>query len=617
MIDPQQVQRLFSERKKERTRLMGTWQEIIDLANGDIHVNVAELDENHKATVVNLFPSGLAQFAQRAGSVQPSQVWPPLRDGFQGSEDRAEQRRKAGEGWWDMQDINIMDRQRYLYYFGFGCMPVSLGPTSMKKNDKREIPFWKIRNPLMSFPAPRDDVLDIEPSDSIFACQRSRRWLQVGYPNQLRAVSPMTERNARPDDMFDVLIYEDCEQIAVVLCGRNTADREIWTPTGPVQSTACTMLEWTENRAECSLSVFPGRLTLDRMQGALDQMAPAYRQAARLNALNELAIVRGIFPDKYLQGHPGDPQAPEVITEANGIRGTMGEVAHGTVITVAPSVGSAQMADMAIDRLERSQRLAAGLPSELGGESGSNIRTARRGEMVLGAAIDMPLQEAQELMAQSKAAELRIGAAIMCGYFGSKKTSFYVPKNGKMPKVLDYTPEDAFETDEVYVKYSFPGMDASQVPIALGQRINEGLMSIETAMETDPLIEDPTLERLRIQQESLNRALLASLDQGVQQGTVGPDEIAQIVEASYTSKDQLYAIVRKIHQQMQAQQAAMQQQAPSAPPNMPGLGPQAGPGSQGPPPNQGLAQILGALRAPAGMSKSENAGQQQPQQQVA
>src|SRR6185437_255687 len=190
------------------------------------------------------------------------------------------------------------------------------------------------------------------------------------------------------------------------------------------------------------------------------------------------AIVRSIFPKEYLQGHPGDPQSPEVITEANGLMGIMGEVAHGQVVAISPAIGSAQMADMAIDRLERSQRLAAGLPAELGGESGSNIRTARRGEMVLGAAIDMPLQEMQELMAQSKEAELRIATAIMTGYYGSKKTSFYVPRNGKLPKILDYTPDETFETDEVYVKYSFPDMDASQGPIALRRRINDGLMSI-------------------------------------------------------------------------------------------------------------------------------------------
>jgi hypothetical protein len=610
VIDPQQIQRLFQERKHERAKMMGTWQEIIDLANGDIHVHVAELDESRKATVVNLFPAGLSQFAQRAGSVQPDQSWPPLRDGFDNSENRAHDRRSAGLAWWTMNNINIMDRQRFLYGFGFGEFPVSLSPVSLSRADKRQIPHWRIRNPFMSFPAPRDDILDIEPCDAIFACQRSRRWLTDNYPAQLRAVTSQNDREIRPDDMFDVLEYSDYEEIVIVLCSRASASTDnLWTPNGNVGTSVCTVLERVPNKANCPLAVFPGRLTLDRIQGALDQMVPAYRQAARLNALNELAIVRGVFPHTYLQGYPSDPQHPEVITEAKPMMGIMGEVAHGQVITVAPAVGAAQMADMAIDRSERSQRIASGLPSEVNGESGSNIRTARRGEMVLGAAIDMPLQEMQELMAHSKEAELRIAVAVQCGYFGSKKTSFYVPRNGRLPKVLDYTPEDAFETDEVYVKYAFPGMDASQVPIALGQRINEGLMSIETAMETDPLIEDPTLERLRIQQESLTRALLASLDQGVQQGVVGPDMMAQIVQASFESKEQLYQVVQRVHQQVQAQQAAQQQGGPQPPP---GLGPPAGPGSQGPPPNQGLGQVLQALRAPANQSKTETAPPQAP-----
>src|SRR6185437_10116611 len=162
---------------------------------------VAEIDESKQATVVNLFPSGLSQFAQRAGSVQPDQSWPPLRDGFDGSENRARDRRQAGLGWWSMNNQNIMDRQRFLYGFGFGQFPVSLHPTALNKRDKREMPHWRIRNPFMSFPSPRDDVLDIEPPDSIFASQRSRRWLDANYPAQLRAVTPTTERNARPDDM--------------------------------------------------------------------------------------------------------------------------------------------------------------------------------------------------------------------------------------------------------------------------------------------------------------------------------------------------------------------------------------------------------------------------------
>lgn len=621
-IAAEEIQHLYTERKKERSALLGRWQEVIEMANGDVSVQVAELDEHKRATVVNLFPGGLEALATRAASVQPDQVWPPLRDGFQGSEDRARDRRQAGLGWWDMQNIGLQDRLRYRYYFGFGTDPVTILPTSASAFDMRDIPHWRTRSPLTAFPAPCDDSLSIEPADIIFACKRSRAWLQSRYPGALAQLSSGPADQQRRDDMFDVLEYLDCDEIVLACCGQaSKAGSGLWTPPGETRGAAAVILERMDNKAGITLAVAPGRITLDRLQGALDQMIPAHRQAARLNALNELAIVRGIFQNEWLQGHPGDPQSPEIINYANGMTGVIGEVAHGAIVAIGPAVGAAQMADMAIDRLERSQRIGVGLPAEVSGESGSNIRTARRGEQVLGSAIDMPIQEAQEIMAASKEAELRRAVAVMKGWFGGKKTSFYVPRDGTIPKLTDYTPNETFETDENYVKFSMPGTDANSLVIALGQRVNMGTMSIQTAMETDPVIEDPTVERDRVEMEGILRALLASIEQGVQQGSIGPPEIAAIAKAKYGSHEQLWDVVIKVHNDMQAQQAAQAQAPPGSPAGQPGIGPGGQPPAggaapnpfQGPPSSPALASILGNLRAPANQSASEQAGNQPPQ----
>lgn len=620
MISVEQIHSLYMERKKADEPVLSRMRSIAELANGEVHVVHPELDINEKATVVNLFPGGLDALATRTASMQPDQVWPPVRDGIQSSEVRARDRRAAGLAWWDMQDINLSDRQRFRYYFGYGCMPVTILPTAVSPLDKRDIPHWRARSPLTAYPAPREDHTDMEPSDAIFACRRSRKWLETKYGAQMARLDTGPRDSARPDDLFDVLEYIDCDEIVLCCAGRSERQGGLWTPSGYVQASACVELERSPNRAGIPLAVFPGRITLDRLQGALDQMLPAHQKAAKLDSLNLLAITRGIFPDTYVVGHPGDPQSPEIITDANGMMGIIGEVAHGQVITLGNAPAAAQAADMAIDRLERSQRVDVGIPAETSGESGSNIRTARRGAQVLGSAIDMPIQEAQEIMQASKEAELRRGVAVMKAWFGSRPTSFYVPRDGKIPKQTDYTPDETFETDEVTVKYSMPGTDANSLVIALGQRVNMGTMSIQTAMETDPVIEDPIVERDRVEMEGILRALLASIEQGVQQGSIGPPEVAMIAKAKYGSHEQLWDVVIKVHDQMQAQQAAQSQAPPGAPATQPGLGgggqpPGGAPPSpfSGPPSSPALAQILGNLRSPAQQGAAEQAGNQPPQ----
>lgn len=624
MISPEEIQRIYQDRKKERAVIFGRWQEVIDSYNGDISVQVAELDENKRSTVVNLFPGGVDALATRAASVQPDQSWPSLRDGFQGSEDRAHDRREAGLGWWSMNDIALQDRLRYRYFFAFGMDPVTILPVSASPFDKREIPHWRTRNPLMSFPAPCDDSLNMEPADIIFACKRTRAWLQERYPAALAQLSGGPREQQRRDDTFDVLEYLDCDEMVLVCCGRDVSPGTgLWTPYTDARSAAAVLLERTENRAGITLAVAPGRITLDRLQGALDQMIPAHRQAARLNALNELAIVRGIFQNEWLQGHPNDPQSPEIITYANGMTGVIGEVAHGSIVAIGPAVGAAQMADMAIDRLERSQRVVGNLPSETNGESGSNIRTAKRGEQVLGSAIDMPIQEAQDIHAASKAAELRRGVAVMKGWFGPKKTSFYVSRDGKLPKLLDYTPDETFETDENYVKFSLAGTDANSMVVAILQRTQGGIISQQTGREMDPAVEDPELERDRVEIEGIRRALLTSLENAATQGQLGPDQIALIAKIKWATHGELEDVVLEAHKQTQANQAAQQQMAPSDPNAQPGLGgaqpPAGGPPSPfgGAPSSPALAQILGSLAQPAKQGQAEAAQVQPPQPAMA
>lgn len=617
-ISAEEINQRFQDRKRAQEPFMAKMREIAELANGDVHVVHAELDIAEKPTVVNLFPSGLDALATRAASVQPDQVWPPLREGIQASEDRAWERRQAGLGFWDMNDIALMDRLRFRHLFGWGCMPVTVLPTPTDDGDRRDTAHWRYRSPLTAYPAPTDNKLNMVPSDCIFASRRTRKWLSFRYGAQMAILNTGPSHAARPDDMFDVLEYIDCDEIVLAVGSRSRqeAGGGLWTPSGFEPSQACVILERAPNLACQPLAIVPGRITLDRLQGALDQMLPAYHKAAKLDSMNLLAIGRGIFPDQYVVGHPGDPQSPELITDADGMMGIIGEVAHGTLINLGSAPAAAQSAEMAIDRLERQQRLVAGLPAEINGESGSNIRTARRGEQVLGSAIDMPIQEAQDIMAVSKREELHAAVAVKKGWFGDKATSFYIPNRGFDSKIdkADYTPNKTFETDQVYVKYSLSGTDANSMVVAILQRVQGGIISQQTGREMDPAVEDPILERDKIEMEGLRRSLLTSLEQGQAQNP-DPMMIALITKIKWATHDELEDVVIEAHKQIQAQQAQQQQMQPSDAGAQPGLGaaPPAPGGPGGPPPNPGLAQMLQSLQTPAGIGQKEAAQVQPPQ----
>ena len=225
-----------------------------------------------------------------------------------------------------------------------------------------------------------------------------------------------------------------------------------------------------------------------------------------------------------------------------------------------------------LDQLERNQRLSAGIPAEFGGESPTNVRTARRGEMVLGNTVDMPIQEYQEIFEMSAEAEIRRMVAVQKAYYGKKPSMFVLPGDGKVVRE-DYVPDDTFATDQARVFYPLPGSDANGIAVAIGQKIGMGIMSTETGMELDPTIEDPQREKHRIIMDGLEKALLAGIEQQLTAGQMDPVMVAKIqmklIDPEMTLADAINAAHKEAQneqaQQAQAQQAQQAQQANSWP----------------------------------------------------
>ena len=277
-----------------------------------------------------------------------------------------------------------------------------------------------------------------------------------------------------------------------------------------------------------------------------------------------------------------------------------GIIQNGTITQMNPQPG--QHSEQTLDRLERSARLSAGIPAEWGGESGSNIRTARRGESVMSNAVDPDIQETQELLAASQEAEIRRAIAIQKAYYGSKPTLFLLGMDGKVTGPPDYTPNDTFETDLVKVRYPLPGSDANQMAVMIGQKVGIGVMSTETAMEMDPLVRDPEMEMARIQADGLRKALLSGLEQQAVGGQLDPHTIARIIQKVGDGRTTIEDAVEAVHKEMQKEQADKQneQQQPASGPDVSGMSqgmpgvPEASPDGQ-----PGMA-MPGSAGAPAG-----------------
>jgi hypothetical protein len=351
-------------------------------------------------------------------------------------------------------------------------------------------------------------------------------------------------------------------------------------------------LERIVNRAGCPLVIIPQRITLDTPRGQFDDMLGMFYTRARLQALTEIAIERGIFPDEYLVARPGEN--PEIIALADGKRGELGIIKGGDL--QIQQVNPGYKTDTALDRIERQERLEGAIPAEFGGESGTNIRTGRRGENVLSAVVDYRVQEAQDLFASSLLEEDKVAIAIEKAYFGSQPKSFFMPGRAQSGKV-DYTPNKIWETDFHYVSYSASGSDVNNLIIGLGQRMGTGMMSKESAREADPMISDPELERDRITAEGIEAALLASIQQQAAnpEGPYQPADLASLTKKVMLEKKSLFDAVKEVDEEARERQAAeVPAGAPEGMPGlaMPGMGAEA---PMAPPPEQGAGGIEALL----------------------
>jgi len=579
-----EIVELYHQRRLAAGPVHEQMRRVRDLANGDVVVPLNELDRNAKTNVANLLVQGLDQMSMRVSSTMPSPFFPPVKEGSENAKKMARMRKKAMLGFWDENRMQMKLRRRSRHLLAYSSSPVFLKP------DFRTLtPKWEIRNPLDTFSAPMDDD-EVVPENCIFTSRVTASYLLKNY-------GPLVADQLRfgrvdSDSRYTLLEYVCDDSLQLIVLGAEDNPELTQSERAGLEAI---LLEAIPNRTGMPLAVVPSRITLDKPRGQFDGVLGMYYTRARLQALTEIAIERGIFPEEYLVARPGEN--PEIMQLADGKAGVLGVVKGGDIQQLQLNPG--YKTDTALDRLERQERLEGAIPAEFGGESATNIRTGRRGEAVLSATVDYRVQEAQEIFANSLLHEDKIAIALEKAYWGDQPKTFFL--SGRMTQGQEqYTPNKVWQTDFHYVAYSAAGSDVNNLIIGLGQRLGTGLMSKESAREADPLISDPDFEHDRIIAEGVEDALLASIQQQAAnpEGPYQPEDLAYLVKLVVENDEPLFDAVRKTDERARERQAmAMPMGAPETMPGlaMPGLGaeaPIAGP--QGAPPLEALLAQLGA-----------------------
>jgi hypothetical protein len=596
---------LYHERRKFYDPIHAAMNEIDLIYNGDATVDLPDMGREEASSVPNLLAQGVDQMAGRISSVIPQVVFASMDPGKRTADRRASTASATVTGWWEEDILPLKMKQRAKHLIAQGVTPAVV-----RYCPERKKPTWEIRKPQEAYPSLERLPGTIQPTDVIFAYQRSVGWLRAkGYDT---AVADLTGRwDTRNDVLITILEYVDREGIRLCAAGANdpNAYRFGWTQYAPpmISAQRAVVLETVETDGIMTASA-PTRLTLTRQGGQFDSMTGMYYTQAKLMALEVLAVEKGIFPDTYLESRPGEI-GRFIDGPYDGRTGNVSIVAGGTIREQSNNPG--YQTPQTIDRLERNQRVTAGIPAEFGGESGSNIRTGRRGDAVLSAVIDYPVAEAQEVLAYGLVAENKAAIALAKKFDKGETRHIYVGV-GNARKPVTYVADDVFKVEDHTVSYPVVGTDMNSLIVGLGQRVGMGIMSKETAADLDPFIANAEQEHDRIIAEALEQSLLTGIQQRAaappEAGGIPPMVLAKVMTLVKNDKMELADAMTKVTEDAmkaeQEKQAAMQQQAGAMPPTAEQAMAQGAAGLTGSPipgaaqGTQDLGSLLSALRRP-------------------
>lgn len=608
MISPDAALELFTARRKHYQDLHTQMREIDSIYSNEATIPLPDAGKATKPSVPNILAQGIDQTAARIASVIPQVTFTPNRKGKE-AERRATTASRTVTGWWQADRVPLKMKRRARHFVAYG-----MAPTTIRYDAKAQRPTWKVRDPRTTFPSVETYGDTFTPENVIFAYRRNVAWLtHHGYGEAVTQVTGRRVADCHPDTPMQLLEYVDEYGTCLYLTGYTDPYRTerdgttLWTPPDFLSAggkNRAVMIAHAELPQEMMLATVPCRVALDGPAGQFDTMVSTFYTWARMSALEILAAEKGVFPDTYLIGRPGE--TPDFVSGPHdGRTGKVNIVSGGNIQTEQYAPG--YMTQPILDRLERSQRLTAGIPSEFGGESGNNIRTARRGDAVLSGMIDFPIAEAQEVFAYALAEENKAAIKLAKMHNGSAPVSIYV-NVGNETKPVTYVADEVFRHDDHVVSYPVTGTDINTLLMTNGQRVGLGTMSKRTAMETDPAIANPEMEHDRIIAEGLEAALVSGIQTQAASGQIPPMTLAKVMDLVASDRMELAEALNKVAEdaarEAQEQQAAQQQGQPGQmTADQLGAGPSAAAltGSPIPGPTEGqadLATLMSTLRKP-------------------
>jgi hypothetical protein len=582
---------------KQRVNFYGPLQSKMKMIqqayNGQFQVPLPDMEENALPSVPNLLASGVDQMSGRITSVTPSVTFSSMKPGTRMYDRRAQAAGRSITGWWQLDQVPMKMKQRGRHLIAYGMSPVVI-----RWDQRKQQPAWQVRHPMETFPSTDIVPGKVTPTDCLFAYRRSAGWMRsMGWGDAITSLMGRTD--VPPDASILLMEFIDADSTQLIAAGYRSADP--YTAPFDVQMGGNAMrgvqLEAYPNLADQCPVIVPMRITLDTATGQFDNMLGMYYQQAKLMALEVIAVEKGIFPDTYLVSRPGEVgrflDGPH-----DGRTGAVNIIAGGDIREIQSQPG--YLTNPTIDRLERNQRVTAGIPAEFGGESSTNIRTGRRGDAVLSAVIDFPVAEAQETFAYSLMMENQVAMGLSKQWAGDIPKTIYVGTGNAMAPVT-YTPNETFENTEHVVSYPAAGSDVNSLIIGIGQRIGLGIMSKQTAATLDPYIDNPEVEHDRIIAEGLEQALVASIQQQAASGQLPPLVLSKVMKLVKDDKLEVADALTKVTEE--AAKATQVEQAPEEMAAAAAMGSLAGgapPPIAGPSPSQtNLMSLLSTLRRPS------------------
>ena len=528
--------------------------DVKDRYNGDYVIPLPSMEG--EPILPPLTPALIAEnidaVAQRAASVVPFIGCPaidPSKERGVRSREYGDIRRRALAGTWYQSKYKVKIRRAYRHLAGYATACLLVSPDFDKG-----MPRIDVRDPIGVYPEPKayEDV--DPPANCGFIHGKSGEWLRAHYPKARRENGgPIAPSNQSNEELWDVAEWIDEEHIVIGIMGpRHDHYNQIYN-----HHSVTVELSRAPNKAGMPCVITPGRITLDRVASSISNIVGIVDLMSKMMALEIIAQEKAIFPDRYIIGRSG--QVPMIV----GGEWKDGREGQVNVLLDAESIGELRSApdpstNIAIDRLERNARISTGTVPQIGGETYGALRTGRGIDALMGAALDPRIQEMQEIMEAHLPYMNECIFASYKGYFGSKKFSMYTGYPGDFGQV-EFTPKEHFEIPDNVVSHSIPGADIQGTTIQLGQLLSMKGISLRTFRTKHPFIEDAEMEGRRVDEEQLEEAVLAAIQQQALSGQLPVVYVSKIEKHRKKGLD-IFEAIEKADEEIRQEQAA---QAPA------------------------------------------------------